>query len=133
MIAETGRSSAQEPNLAPVKKLIYSLADLREGASCHESGDKRLTAPAAEMYDRLPAGLRDHLRHNMSVTARRVLLETQQANTSLPRLRLRLREIRLRPIGRHVFAEDRLHDLRRCSTTCDDPIRHLEEQREDGH
>ena len=61
------------------------------------------------MHDGL-AGLRhDHLGNELAVAGGVVAFEAQQARRPFPNQDFRLRQLRLRPVGRHVFAEDRFH------------------------
>src|ERR1700733_9610289 len=64
-----------------------------------------------EVNDVVPGVGRDHLGHNAPVTAGRVVLEAQQAGSGFAGQQLRLAEISLSPIGRHMLAEYPLHDL----------------------
>ena len=63
------------------------------------------------------AGFRDdHLRDQTAVAGGVVALEAQQAGSTFARERLRLRQFRLRPVGRHMVAENNLHALRMAGT-----------------
>ena len=64
-----------------------------------------------KMHNGLLGLRRDHLGDEAAMTRHRIPLEAQQARTSLPRQHLRLRQLRLRAVRRHVLAEDRFHPL----------------------
>src|ERR1700733_11763934 len=68
--------------------------------------------PRVQVHCRLTRLLSDHLRNKPAMTHHRVLLEAQQARTTLPCKQLRLRQLGLRAIRGHVLAEDHFHPLR---------------------
>ena len=68
--------------------------------------------PSVQVNDRLSGLVGDHLGDEAAMACHRILLEAKQAYAPLSRQLLRLRQLGLRPVRAHVFAEDRLHPFR---------------------